>query len=441
MAIITSVSEAMLETLANQSFRRVIEAIHQFGSEKIDGVLLDAAQAESVERAMGDIALKQRIESAFGATPAARIAVAELVDSNYAGFDALLRLSDFMAPEMRQLFCFSWQDFATCSDASSLENAKAKYLGKTGAVTALLKDMADLAPDEKKSRGSEVNRLKTAIEAGLNARRGALASTALNSKLASEAIDVTLPGRGRGQGGIHPVMKTWQRVEEIFASIGFDVADGPEIEADWFNFTALNNPPNHPARSMQDTFYVDMNGTDGLPLLLRTHTSPMQVRYARMHAADVMAQGKPIKVIAPGRTYRVDSDATHSPMFHQVEGLWIAEDISFADLKGVYTDFLRRFFETDELQVRFRPSYFPFTEPSAEIDMKFESGPLKGKWLEISGSGQVHPSVVKNFGLDPERYIGFAFGSGLERLTMLRYGVGDLRLFFEGDLRFLKQFA
>ena len=332
-------------------------------------------------------------------------------------------------------------------DAPSLENAKAKYLGKTGAVTDLLKGMASLSPDEKKTRGAEINRIKSAVESALNARRDALASDALNAKLAAEAIDVTLAGRGRGQGGIHPVMKTWQRVEEIFASIGFDVADGPEIEADWFNFTALNNPPNHPARSMQDTFYVDMNGTDGLPLLLRTHTSPMQVRYARMHAAEVMADSgaqkasKPIKVIAPGRTYRVDSDATHSPMFHQVEGLWIAEDISFADLKGVYTDFLRRFFETDELQVRFRPSYFPFTEPSAEIDMKFESGPLKGKWLEISGSGQVHPSVVKNFGLDPERYIGFAFGSGLERLTMLRYGVGDLRLFFEGDLRFLKQFA
>ena len=345
------------------------------------------------------------------------------------------------SPSLEQILATATADFAACSDAPSLENAKAKYLGKTGAVTELLKGMAALTPDEKKTRGAEINRVKAAVEAALNARRDALANDALNAKLAAESIDVTLPGRGRGNGGIHPVMKTWQRVEEIFASIGFDVADGPEIEADWFNFTALNNPPNHPARSMQDTFYVDMNGTDGLPLLLRTHTSPMQVRYARMHAGDVTTKGKPIKVIAPGRTYRVDSDATHSPMFHQVEGLWIAEDISFADLKGVYTDFLRRFFETDELQVRFRPSYFPFTEPSAEIDMKFESGPLKGKWLEISGSGQVHPSVVRNFGLDPERYIGFAFGSGLERLTMLRYGIGDLRLFFEGDLRFLKQFA
>jgi phenylalanyl-tRNA synthetase alpha chain len=221
---------------------------------------------------------------------------------------------------------------------------------------------------------------------------------------------------------------------DLFVSMGFDVADGPEIENDWMNFTALNNPENHPARSMQDTFYVDLKDAQGLNLLLRTHTSPMQVRYARMHKP-------PVKVIAPGRTYRVDSDATHSPMFHQVEGLWIEEDISFADLKGVYTDFLHRFFETEALEVRFRPSFFPFTEPSAEIDMMFDSGPLKGRWLEISGSGQVHPNVVRNFGLDPERYIGFAFGSGLERLTMLRYGIDDLRLFFDGDLRFLRQFA
>jgi phenylalanyl-tRNA synthetase alpha chain len=230
------------------------------------------------------------------------------------------------------------------------------------------------------------------------------------------------------------VIRTWQRVEQIFRSIGFDVADGPEIETDWYNFTALNQPENHPARSMHDTFYVELNDASGTPLLLRTHTSPMQVRYARMHQP-------PIKVIAPGRTYRVDSDATHSPMFQQVEGLWIDEDISFADLKGVYTDFLHRFFETEALEVRFRPSFFPFTEPSAEIDMMFDSGPLKGQWLEISGSGQVHPNVVRNFGLDPERYIGFAFGSGLERLTMLRYGIDDLRLFFDGDLRFLRQFA
>lgn len=267
----------------------------------------------------------------------------------------------------------------------------------------------------------------------MNARRQQIADAALAAKLASEAIDVTLPGRARSAGGIHPVIRTWIRIEEIFRSIGFEVADGPEIESDWFSFTALNNPPNHPARSMQDTFYVDRKDEEDRALPLRPHTSPMQVRYARTHEA-------PIKVIAPGRTYRVDSDATHSPMFHQVEGLWIGDDVSFTDLKGVYSNFLRRFFETDDLVVRFRPSYFPFTEPSVEVDMMFTSGPRKGKWLEISGAGEVHPNVVRNFGLDPEKHIGFAFGSGLERLTMLRYGIDDLRLFFEGDLRFLRQF-
>jgi phenylalanyl-tRNA synthetase alpha chain len=346
-----------------------------------------------------------------------------------------------MTESLQQIVDRARAEFAAVSEGPALEDAKARYLGKGGALTELLKGLAALPPEEKKSRGAEINRAKEAVEEALRARRAELAEAALAARLAAEAIDVTLPGRGRGMGGIHPVIRTWQRVEEIFGSIGFDVADGPEIEADWFNFTALNNPPNHPARSMQDTFYVEMKGTDGLPLLLRTHTSPMQVRYAREHARALVEEGKPIKVIAPGRTYRVDSDATHSPMFHQVEGLWIDEAISFADLKGVYTDFLRRFFETDALTVRFRPSYFPFTEPSAEIDMMFDSGPLKGRWLEISGSGQVHPTVVRNFGLDPERYIGFAFGSGLERLTMLRYGIGDLRLFFEGDLRFLGQFA
>lgn len=325
------------------------------------------------------------------------------------------------------------EQFAASADAAALENAKAKFLGKQGALTTLLKGLARLDPEQKRAEGARINQLKQGIEELLNGRRAQLAQADLDRRLASETIDVSLPGRGRGMGGIHPVIQTWQRVEAIFRSIGFDVADGPEIENDWTNFTALNNPENHPARSMQDTFYVDMQDQHGLPLLLRTHTSPMQVRYARMNRP-------PIKVIAPGRTYRVDSDATHSPMFHQVEGLWIAEDISFADLKGVYTNFLRAFFETDDLSVRFRPSFFPFTEPSAEIDMMFTSGPNQGRWLEISGSGQVHPEVVRNFSLDPERYIGFAFGSGLERLTMLRYGVNDLRQFFEGDLRFLRQF-
>jgi phenylalanyl-tRNA synthetase alpha chain len=327
--------------------------------------------------------------------------------------------------------------FAAASDTAALENTKAQYLGKQGRITELMKQLAALSPDEKRSAGAAINAAKVAIETALNARRQTLADAALNAKLSAEAIDVTLPGRGNTQGGIHPVIRTWQRIENIFRSVGFDVADGPEIEDDWTNFTALNSPENHPARSMQDTFYLEGG------LLLRTHTSPMQVRYAKAHVEKHAGQTPlpPIKVIAPGRTYRVDSDATHSPMFHQFEGLWLGTDVSFADLKSVYTQFLHAFFERDDIIVRFRPSYFPFTEPSAEVDMMFEEGALKGRWLEIAGSGQVHPSVVRNFGLDPEQYLGFAFGSGLERLTMLRYGVKDLRLFFDGDLRFLKQFA
>ncbi len=335
--------------------------------------------------------------------------------------------------ELTQLIESAKADFAAATQPAALEDAKARYLGKSGAVTMLMKGLGALAPEERKERGKAINAVKQAIDAALTARREALANAELEKKLATEAVDVTLPGRVVPAGGVHPVIRTWMRVEEIFRSIGFDVADGPEIESDWFSFTALNNPPNHPARSMQDTFYVDRNDGQGLPLPLRPHTSPLQVRYARTHQP-------PIKVIAPGRTDRVDSDATHSPMFHQVEGLWVGDDISFTDLKGVYTDFLRRFFETDDLIVRFRPSYFPFTEPSVEVDMAFTTGPKKGRWLEISGAGEVHPNVIRNYGLDPERYIGFAFGSGLERLTMLRYGVDDLRLFFEGDLRFLRQF-
>ncbi len=336
--------------------------------------------------------------------------------------------------QLDQIVSQAQQAFEAASDAPSLENAKAQFLGKAGLLTEQLKALASLPPEEKKTLGAAVNQAKQSIEALLNARRQALADAQLAQRLAAEAIDITLPGRGAGLGSVQPVMQSWQRIEDIFRSIGFDVADGPEIETDWFNFTSLNNPLNHPARSMQDTFYLEERDETGLPLLLRTHTSPMQVRYAK-------ANPPPIKVIAPGRTYRVDSDATHSPMFHQVEGLWIAEDVSFADLKGVYHDFLKQFFEDDQLDIRFRPSFFPFTEPSAEVDMRFASGPLKGRWLEISGAGQVHPDVVRNFGLDPERYVGFAFGSGLERLTMLRYGIGDLRLFFDNDLRFLRQFA
>lgn len=335
--------------------------------------------------------------------------------------------------DLSQLIEAAKAEFAAAKTGAELENAKARYMGKTGAVTLMMKELGKLPPEERRTRGQAINQAKRSVEEALNARREEMNAAALEAKLSAEAVDVTLPGRVRARGGLHPVIRTWKRIEDIFHSIGFDVADGPEIESDWFSFTALNNPPNHPARSMQDTFYVDRKDSTGLQIPLRPHTSPMQVRYARTHTP-------PIKVIAPGRTYRVDSDATHSPMFHQVEGLWVDENISFTDLKGVYSDFLRRFFETDDLVVRFRPSYFPFTEPSVEVDMAFTTGPRKGKWLEISGAGEVHPNVIRNYGLDPEKYIGFAFGSGLERLTMLRYGVDDLRLFFEGDLRFLSQF-
>ena len=334
-------------------------------------------------------------------------------------------------------------DFAQAETPADLENAKARYIGKAGRITEQLKGLAALPVDEKKARGALINEAKQQIEAALNARRDALALAELQAQLKSESLDVTLPGRRRSNGvGLHPISRARERIEAIFTSMGFDVADGPEIETDWYSFTALNNPENHPARSMQDTFYVDVKDEHGAWLNLRPHTSPMQVRYALAHAKKYAGQPTmpDIRVIVPGRTYRVDNDATHSPMFHQVEGLWIGENVSFKDLKVMYLDFIRAFFETDDVKLRFRPSYFPFTEPSAEIDIMFESGPLQGKWLEVSGSGQVHPQVVRNMGLDAERYIGFAFGSGIDRLAMLRYGVTDLRLFFEGDLRFLAQF-
>ena len=343
--------------------------------------------------------------------------------------------------------------FAQAMTPADLENAKALFLGKSGRVTELMKGMAALSVEEKKSRGAAINLAKQAIEVALSARRQALADAELEKQLKAEALDVSLPGRQRSQGGLHPVSLTLERIEAIFGSMGFDVAQGPEIETDWFNFTALNTPEDHPARSMHDTFYVE-GGTEAAPNLLRTHTSPMQIRYAVQHVKKhralidagqdkegAFAGSMPeIRVIAPGRTYRVDSDATHSPMFHQCEGLWIGENVSFKDLKFVFTDFCRTFFESDDLVLRFRPSFFPFTEPSAEIDIQFQTGPLAGRWLEVAGSGQVHPNVVRNMGLDPEKYIGFAFGMGPDRLTMLRYGVNDLRLFFDGDIRFLSQF-
>jgi phenylalanyl-tRNA synthetase alpha chain len=314
--------------------------------------------------------------------------------------------------------------FAGINDADELESAKARYLGKTGAITELRKTLGKVPPEERPAMGVRFNEAKDTLEEALRARREAIQSSKLEARLKEEALDVTLPGRGQGLGGVHPVTRTLERVETLFHSLGFEVADGPEIETDYYNFTALNQPENHPARSMHDTFYL----ADGKHLL-RTHTSPIQIRYMEQHRP-------PIKIIAPGRVYRVDSDATHSPMFHQVEGLWIDEHITFADLKGVLSDFLKRFFERDDLKVRFRPSFFPFTEPSGEVDMSFGEG-----WLEMGGCGMVHPTVLGNVNIDSERYQGFAFGMGLDRLTMLRYGVNDLRLFFENDLRFLRQFT
>jgi phenylalanyl-tRNA synthetase alpha chain len=325
--------------------------------------------------------------------------------------------------QVDQIVASALADFAACGDAPTLEDAKAKYLGKTGRLSELLKSLGKLPADERPAAGARINDAKAKLEAALDRRRDELAGAKLERQLAADALDVSLPGRGLAVGGLHPITRTIQRIETIFHSMGFAVADGPEIEDDFHNFTALNMPEDHPSRSMHDTFYVEGG------MVLRTHTSPIQVRYMETHPP-------PIKIIAPGRVYRVDSDATHSPMFHQVEGLWIDENVSFADLKGVLTDFLRRFFERDDLKVRFRPSFFPFTEPSAEVDMEFGDG-----WLELAGSGQVHPNVLRAVNIDPERYQGFAFGMGPDRLAMLRYGIDDLRLFFENDLRFLRQFA
>jgi len=350
------------------------------------------------------------------------------------------------AKNLDTLVAAARQLFESAHSSAELENAKAQFLGRNGSITAQMRALSQLESGEKRARGAAVNAAKQTIEAALNARRQALAEAQLRESLAAEALDVTLPGRRSAHGGLHPVSLTIERIEAIFASIGFDVADGPEIESDWFNFTALNTPQDHPARSMHDTFYVEGAPVGQAPYVLRTHTSPMQIRHAVQHVKKYRqlldaGQGMPeIRVIAPGRTYRVDSDTTHSPMFHQCEGLWIGENISFKDLKSVFTGFCRTFFETGDLQLRFRPSFFPFTEPSAEIDIQFSSGPLAGRWLEVSGAGQVHPQVVRNMGLDPEQYIGFAFGMGPDRLAMLRYGINDLRLFFDGDVRFLAQF-
>ncbi len=319
-------------------------------------------------------------------------------------------------------------------DPSELENVKARYMGKNGILTELLKGLGKLSAEDRPVRGSQINQAKNVLENTLKSRRNDLQAKELESKLAEESLDVTLPGRNAHTGGLHPVSLTLLRIETLFNSIGFEVASGPEIETDFYNFTALNIPQNHPARAMHDTFYLDSGN------LLRTHTSPVQIHYMQNNEP-------PIKVIAPGRVYRCDSDVTHTPMFHQVEGLWIDENANFAALKGVLANFMAHFFERDDLPVRFRPSFFPFTEPSAEMDIGCVICNGQGcrvcghtGWLEVLGCGMVHPNVLKHVAIDSERYLGFAFGMGVERLTMLRYGVNDLRLFFENDIRFLKQF-
>ena len=336
--------------------------------------------------------------------------------------------------ELEQILNQAVQQFATIEQAAELEQAKARYLGKEGRLSELLKGLGKLSAEERPAAGARINQVKQAIESALQQRRDALQQQQLRQKLAAEALDVTLPGRGMGCGGLHPVTRTLERIEALFHSLGFAVATGPEIETDFYNFTALNIPENHPARAMHDTFYIDAQH------VLRTHTSPVQIRYMENNAP-------PLKIIAPGRVYRCDSDVTHSPMFHQEEGLWIAEDVNFAMLKGVLADFMQRFFEREDLKVRFRPSFFPFTEPSAEMDIQCVQCNGKGcrvcshtGWLEVLGSGMVHPNVLKHVNIDSEKYLGFAFGLGVERLAMLRYGVADLRLFYDGDLRFLKQF-
>jgi phenylalanyl-tRNA synthetase alpha chain len=308
------------------------------------------------------------------------------------------------------------------ADLAVLDAVRVSYLGKKGELTARLKSLGQLPPEERSAAGQEINKAKQEVQTRLNARRESLESAALEAKLAADAVDVSLPGRGSSIGGRHPVSRAQSRIERIFSNAGFGIRSGPEIEDDFHNFTALNIPENHPARAMHDTFYFPGGN------LLRTHTSPVQIR-------SIVEEGVPIRIIAPGRVYRCDSDQTHTPMFHQVEGLVVDENISFANLKAVLHQFVEAFFER-KAELRFRPSYFPFTEPSAEVDVRWG----EDKWLEILGCGMVHPNVLENAGIDSEKYTGYAFGMGIERLAMLRYNVTDLRTFFENDLRFLRQF-
>lgn len=323
-------------------------------------------------------------------------------------------------------------DIAAAAGPDAVEGLRVALLGKSGSVTAQLKSLGALPADQRKAAGEAINRARDAIGEALAARKATLDAAALDARLASETIDVTLPGRNGEAGGLHPVSRTMERIADIFGRLGYELADGPEIEDDWHNFEALNFPPHHPARAMHDTFYFP----DGR--LLRTHTSGVQVRYMQ----DLLARGgqPPLRMIALGKVYRSDSDQTHTPMFHQCEGLLVDEHASFADLKGTLSEFVRAFFERD-FEMRFRPSYFPFTEPSAEVDIAWAQPDGSTRWLEVLGCGMVHPNVLRAVGIDPERYSGFAFGLGVERFAMLRYGVDDLRSFFDNDLRFLRQFA
>ena len=318
-------------------------------------------------------------------------------------------------------------DIAAATAPDALEALRVGLLGKSGSITTQLKALGALPGDQRKAAGEAINRARDAISEALSARKTALDDAALDARLAGETIDVTLPGRDAARGGVHPVSRTLERITEIFGRLGYELADGPEIEDDFHNFEALNFPPHHPARAMHDTFYFG----DGR--LLRTHTSGVQVRYMDAHQP-------PLRMIAAGKVYRSDSDQTHSPMFHQVEGLLVDEHSTFADLKGTLAEFVRAFFERD-FEMRFRPSYFPFVEPGAEVDIAWQQPDGSTRWLEVLGCGMVHPNVLRNCGIDPERYTGFAFGLGVERFAMLRYGVNDLRAFFENDVRFLKQFA
>ena len=334
--------------------------------------------------------------------------------------------------DIESLTATALADIAAAATPDALEALRVALLGKSGSITAQLKALGTLPGDQRKAAGEAINRARDAIGSALAERKQLLDAAALDVRLAGESIDVTLPGRDAARGGVHPVSRTLERISEIFGRLGYASADGPEIEDDWHNFEALNFPPHHPARAMHDTFYFP----DGR--LLRTHTSGVQIRYMQ----DLLARGgqPPLRMIAAGKVYRSDSDQTHTPMFHQVEGLLVDEHASFADLKGTLVAFVRAFFERD-FEMRFRPSYFPFTEPSAEVDIAWQQADGSTRWLEVLGCGMVHPNVLKSVGIDPERYTGFAFGLGVERFAMLRYGVDDLRSFFDNDVRFLRQFA